>query len=515
MTLEKVRLYEKWWIFLMILVFIGKSLYLQTDLFDMINRAYLYDPGYSSLVKKYSHFWNTVFPWISAGLLIYSGWIVFHYFFFPRFTEKALSKNTLYTFLLTSLLVLTGVFVFLYFKLFWRFTLNEEGGINGVLSYSTYRKFAVFKYFWFVFAFYFLVEGLLQILYALIKLINTYRNNAKQDVLLLTLVVAISFVFVSFMAAQEFPYINEGFNGERLIQYAILGIFIYILQEIAYQNLRKRVVFTLLGAFILSILFSLLYTLLGNKVTNNGFVVGTYMIDSASIIAVLLTSVTLLIGASIIMIIRNYIDRKNIKLQTEVNLKSAELDQLKNQVNPHFLFNTLNTLYSVSLKEKAETTAVGIQKLGDMMRFILNENNQELIPLEKEIEQLENYIEIQKMRLDENQNIKVEVNIQRTDKEFLIAPMLLNPFVENAFKHGISFRNPSWIFVTLTYDNNFIRFRVHNSLHKLQETDTEKNNHGIGLENVKKRLELIYPGKHNLQIEQSEQDFFVNLSVEV
>jgi LytS/YehU family sensor histidine kinase len=175
------------------------------------------------------------------------------------------------------------------------------------------------------------------------------------------------------------------------------------------------------------------------------------------------------------------------------------------------LFNALNTLYSVSLKENAAQTSDGIQKLGDMMRFMLHENHQDRIPLGKEIEYLNNFIDIQRMRIDESHEIKIEVNIQNAEREIFIAPMLLNPFIENAFKHGISFRSPSWIYITLTHDAQHLYFKVHNSIHQKTEETLEDNSHGIGLENVKKRLGLIYPNRHTLEIQNSDHDFFVSL----
>lgn len=198
---------------------------------------------------------------------------------------------------------------------------------------------------------------------------------------------------------------------------------------------------------------------------------------------------------------------------TEVSQTSAELGALRAQINPHFLFNALNTLYAIAMKENSEKTADGIQKLGDMMRFMLHENHQNRIPLAKEIEYLHNLISIQELRLDENQQIELKINLQNPDREVFIAPMLLNPFVENAFKHGISFRNASWIYITLTHDPEHIYFKVHNSYHPKNdnELDPEKDSHGIGLDNVRKRLELLYPDKHDLSIQVSDHDYFVSL----
>ena len=222
-----------------------------------------------------------------------------------------------------------------------------------------------------------------------------------------------------------------------------------------------------------------------------------------------------LIGAVVLAFLRRVFTKEKTQLKTQISQKSAELDNLRSQINPHFLFNALNTLYSVSLKENALQTSEGIQKLGDMMRFMLHENHQERIPLSKELEYLSNFIAIQRMRLDESQEIKIEVNIQNPEREIFIAPMLLNPFIENAFKHGLSFLSPSWIFITLTQDAQHIYFKVHNSLRQKSEEGIAEFSHGIGLENVKKRLELIYPNRHTLEIQRSDHDFFVSLVLSI
>jgi sensor histidine kinase YesM len=221
----------------------------------------------------------------------------------------------------------------------------------------------------------------------------------------------------------------------------------------------------------------------------------------------------LVFSSAIFAFLKNVFFKEKMLLRTLFTQKTAELSSLRSQINPHFLFNALNTLYSVSLKENADKTADGIQKLGDMMRFMLNENNQDRIPLNKEIEYLQNYIEIQRMRIAESDNIEIKVNIQPSDREIFIAPMLLNPFIENAFKHGISFRNSSWIYITLTFDDTKLYFKVHNSFHVKSESDPEKDNNGIGLDNVKKRLDLIYKNRYAIDIQKSEQDFFVSLTI--
>jgi hypothetical protein len=185
-------------------------------------------------------------------------------------------------------------------------------------------------------------------------------------------------------------------------------------------------------------------------------------------------------------------------LQTELGRSHASFDFLRSQINPHFLFNAMNTLYGTAIQESAERTAEGVQKLSDMMRFMLQENMQEKIPLSREIEYLNNYISLQKLRTDTTPGIQIQTDIQESETLLQIAPMLLIPFVENAFKHGISFREPSHIKVSLEIKENTIYFDVNNSRHARPENDPERDKSGIGLENVKQRLQLLYPAKHEL-----------------
>jgi len=202
-------------------------------------------------------------------------------------------------------------------------------------------------------------------------------------------------------------------------------------------------------------------------------------------------------------------------LKTELGKSDANLNFLKSQINPHFLFNALNTLYGTALQENAERTGEGIQKLGDMMRFMLQENTQDKILLSRDIDYLKNYILLQKLRTSTSSTIIIETQIEDHAGELMIAPMLLIPFVENAFKHGISLLNPSHIKITLQTNGNTLYFDVHNSIHIRIENDPEKGQSGIGLENVKQRLVLLYPGRHDLIIRESAKAFFIHLTLQL
>ncbi len=191
----------------------------------------------------------------------------------------------------------------------------------------------------------------------------------------------------------------------------------------------------------------------------------------------------------------------------------TDLQFLRSQINPHFLFNTLNTLYGTALREGAVHTAVGIQKLGDMMRFMLHDNARDFIQMNREIEYLKNYISFQKLRTQSSSEITIEDNMEEQNCPQQIAPMLLIPLVENAFKHGISLKEKSWIKIRLECHEKEIRFEVRNSIHPNQVNDPEKERSGVGFKNVTDRLKLIYPGKHDITVDQDNQEFLVKLLI--
>lgn len=205
--------------------------------------------------------------------------------------------------------------------------------------------------------------------------------------------------------------------------------------------------------------------------------------------------------------------RQLTNLQSALGNTSANLQYLRSQINPHFLFNVLNTLYGTALMEKAEKTGEGIQKLGDMMRFMLHENQLDKIALNRELEYLRNYIDLQNMRLALSPEVVVDMQIDEMDGYYEIAPMLLIPFIENAYKHGIRLQAKSWINANLYKQGDVLHLDVHNSIHPVNENDPERDQSGTGLANVRQRLELMYPGRHELVVRQNAKEFFVHLSI--
>jgi len=189
----------------------------------------------------------------------------------------------------------------------------------------------------------------------------------------------------------------------------------------------------------------------------------------------------------------------------------AELQLLKAQVHPHFLFNTLNNIYYFTLSGSPKAPEM-IGKLSGLLHYILNECNQPLVPLQKEIDMLRDYMALEKIRYGEQMNMTID--IQEGGSEKLIAPLLLIPFVENSFKHGTSkmLAHP-WVKLQMIIENNTLHFSVTNSRPQEAEPQVKKGN--IGLKNVKKRLELLYPGTYELNIVSKPESFFVSLEVQV
>ncbi|WP_186756721.1 sensor histidine kinase [Echinicola salinicaeni] len=205
------------------------------------------------------------------------------------------------------------------------------------------------------------------------------------------------------------------------------------------------------------------------------------------------------------------LDNLNIQLEE----KTTDLKQLRNQINPHFLFNALNTIYGISLQENAEKTAESVQKLGDMMRFMLHENTQDSIPLNREIDYLINYVDLQELRIQEQENIEILFSRNEDHCKGSIAPMLLIPFIENAFKHGISLQKKSWVKINMRCLEGSLHLDINNSIHRKSTEDPEHSPSGIGLQNVKQRLKLLYPDKHELVIRENDLEYFVHLSIQL
>jgi sensor histidine kinase YesM len=198
----------------------------------------------------------------------------------------------------------------------------------------------------------------------------------------------------------------------------------------------------------------------------------------------------------------------NDRLKALLKLKETELKLLKSQLHPHFLFNTLNNLYSLAL-EKSDKTPDLIIRLGDMLSYIIYDCSSDKVPLTKEIDFIKSFIELQKVRFE---SCDIVFNIEGDITNQSIAPMLLHTFIDNSFKHGAA-KTPgkSWIKINIELYNGTLEFLVVNS--KMPKRDNPDKSSGIGIENTLKRLDHIYKERHELKIDDSENEYSVYLKL--
>lgn len=188
---------------------------------------------------------------------------------------------------------------------------------------------------------------------------------------------------------------------------------------------------------------------------------------------------------------------------------NTELSSLKSQINPHFLFNALNTIYALTITESAKASEA-VVKLSKMMRYVIEDSQGNLVDLRQEIYHLENYIEFQKMRANTKLNIDYTFEADGISN-YRIAPLILVPFIENAFKYGISSHEACTVKIHLRVEGNKLSFQVNNKIFPSQALTTKETS--IGINNTKRRLELIYPEKHDLKVDNEQGMYSIALTI--
>jgi LytS/YehU family sensor histidine kinase len=209
-----------------------------------------------------------------------------------------------------------------------------------------------------------------------------------------------------------------------------------------------------------------------------------------------------------IKVIQQWLGAEQKKKEIETEKLNTELSFLKSQINPHFLFNTLNNIYSLAVA-KSDATAGAVLKLSAIMRYVITDTKHHLVALEKEIQFIQHYIDLQKVRLTDKMEVVFTVTGEVGSKQ--IAPLIFIPFVENAFKYGISTKENSKILIEIKAGDKEVILSVDNAI-VTQQKDTGENT-GIGIKNSKRRLELLYPDKHDLQVIKENGHFTVNLTI--
>ncbi|MFC2135360.1 sensor histidine kinase [Bacteroidota bacterium] len=290
----------------------------------------------------------------------------------------------------------------------------------------------------------------------------------------------------------------------------------YIIPKFLFNKNYKAVIvsaiYMVLGAAFIEILIFLYFIV----TPADFFVFGEIKLLNPSILDIYLRLIGIFIvvffAASIKLLKHWYNSQRMNQLLTQQKLE-AELNFLKSQVHPHFLFNTLNNLYALTLKKSDKSPEV-VLKLSEMLDYMLYECNTDKIALKKEMKLIKNYISLEQLRYGER--LEVNLNISGSISGKAIAPMILFPFVENSFKHGVS-RNTgeAWIDIKLETDKNNLKFNISNGKPKIKPEKNSETGEGIGLNNVKQRLHLLYPENSRLDIVDEEKKFSVMLQLDL
>ena len=219
----------------------------------------------------------------------------------------------------------------------------------------------------------------------------------------------------------------------------------------------------------------------------------------------------LVAGLSVaIRITARWYEQESTRKELERVRVEAELKNLKSQLNPHFLFNTLNNIYTLILLSP-DRAQCAVHDLSKLLRYVLYESNLPTVAIEKEMDFVRNYVELMRIRLPESTDLKITIDVQEAGLP--IAPLLFISLIENAFKHGVSHSGASYIWINLQESEGSVRCDIENSYFPKDSAD--RSGSGIGLTNLRKRLELIYPGKYTFSAQREGASYHVKLNLQI
>jgi two-component system, LytTR family, sensor kinase len=318
---------------------------------------------------------------------------------------------------------------------------------------------------------------------------------------------------LSFLILMNILKVSAEIKRIDLIYTAIFHIpivlIVYLNLQVLFPLLLERGRYFLYGIFILIVaaLGSGFYIILFDSWIDYIFS-GYYFIAYYSFWDISLYFIIYIFITSLFRLARGWFRLQEIEKEKTI----SELKALKSQVNPHFLFNSLNSIYSLARKN-SQNVPQKIVQLSDLMRHIIYESDVDFIPLEKEVEMVKNYIELQNLRTVEKDKINLEIIGEIAGRK--IAPLIFLPFVENSFKHGLKGSTKNiFVDIKIEVSGSILNFEIDNSKGKTAATINSKYK-GIGIKNVRKRLELIYPNLHSLKISNNENTFKVLLQVQL
>lgn len=347
---------------------------------------------------------------------------------------------------------------------------------------------------------------------------NRMRNPLRNDILV-TVLTGLAYMLIWAPAVYLIDDLDSSRFWESMTYRSWMNLFsllvtvcIFHVLNPLFRNRRPRYLWIILSIIIVLLALSVGYIAwlrLGMAWTvyprtEESMINGSYIIRG---VIFQLYGITFI--SSVKLLIRNTTLRNKYQ-QLQLEKKISELNYLKSQTNPHFLFNTLSNIYALA-KKKSERTADSVLRLSDILRYMLYETQQERVGIKKEIEIIEEYIELERMRYDNTLRVRFEKDIDDPDTE--IPPLLLIPLIENAFKHGVSetIREP-YIDIYLSVRNNTLELRVENSTGPQDSTAVLKEN--IGLANLRKQLSLQFR-RWRLDIDRNPHSFWIYLNIDL
>jgi len=335
----------------------------------------------------------------------------------------------------------------------------------------------------------------------------------KKQVILLHLLYWLFFIYYQF----RFAFLPKE-SGAELQSYILSYSFLFVNLSTFYVNYfilipwvyKKQKMYAIIGGIISIFLFfgllrysieEMLFPILfGFRNYHEKTTLVYYFYDN------IFFGYTTIFVATLIWLLNNALKTEKEKRKLIEENKNSQLQALKTQINPHFIFNTLNNIYSL-VYQNSEKALPAIEELGQLLRYSTKDLEKDFITLDKEIGYLDSLIELEKLRIKNSELLIVEKKLIHS--KLNISPMLLVPFVENAFKHG-DFRNKGFE-MKISDENKMLHFYLLN--HKKEKMKDVVS--GIGIENVRKRLEILYPKKHQLNITETETDFVVDLKIDL
>lgn len=289
------------------------------------------------------------------------------------------------------------------------------------------------------------------------------------------------------------------FSGYLFLIIYYYANYYYFIPEYYFRKKYVQFVLSILICFaIITILPNILVPGIGNRKDDLSFATHLLMHINHTLFRFLL-----------ILFVSLFICINNRLVRTHREKLQAELSFLKAQINPHFLFNTLNSIYALAIKKSSDTPGA-LVKLSEMMRYVTTESEKSLVTLEKEINYIKNYVELQQIRIQHTAEVFFFFKGDTSGKK--IAPLILIPFIENVFKYGVNPESNSVIRIDITVGENELLLHTFNNKVSISINDSST---GLGIDNTKQRLDFFYPGKHSLKIQNDSNDYSVNLKIQL